>query len=125
MATSLNKKFDEILKRYYTGISITTAPLILSSEESQKKVTQTFFAPYKKQLFVIDNKYNIGEYSAKINNMQVAFELSKNIVPFNRFTRIDISSYINPGRNTITFNFPENEKNKGIRLYIELVGDKE
>lgn len=124
MATSLNKKFDEILKRYYTGISITTAPVILSSEENQKKVTQTFFAPYKKAVVYVDNKYNIGEFSAKINNMQVAFELSKNVVPFNRFTRIDISSYINPGRNTITFNFPENEKNKGIRLYIELVGDK-
>lgn len=122
MATALNKKFDTILKRYYTGISITTAPVILSSDESQKKVTQTFFAPYKRAVVVVDNKYNVGEFSAKINNIQVAFELSKNIVPFNRFTRIDISSYINPGRNTVTFNFPENVNNKGIRLYIELVG---
>lgn len=121
MATTLNKKFDEILKRYYTGISISTAPVILSSEDNQKTVTQTFFAPCKRGIVVVDNKYNIGEFSAKINNMQVAFELSKNIVPFNRFTKIDISSYINPGRNTITFYFPEDAKNKGIRLYIELV----
>lgn len=121
MSTSLNKHFDEILKRYYTGITISTAPLILSSDENQKAVTQTFFAPYKRAIVIVDNKYNIGEFSAKINNMQVAFELSKNIVPYNRITKIDISSYIKPGRNSITFYFPENQKNKGIRLYIELV----
>lgn len=122
MAATLNKKFDDILKRYYTGISISTTPVILSSEENQKAVTQTFFAPCKRGVVIVDNKYNIGEFSAKINNVRVAFELSKNIVPFNRFTKIDISSYINPGKNSITFYFPEDAKNKGIRLYIELIG---
>lgn len=119
MATSLHKSFDKILKRYYTGITISTIPAILSSE--QNTMTQTFFAPYKKAVLVVDNKYQIKEFNADINGKTVGFELANNIVPFNRISRIDISSYIKQGKNSATFYFPENEKNKGIKLYIELV----
>lgn len=119
MATSLHKSFDKILKRYYTGITISTIPAIISS--GQSTMTQTFFAPYKKAVLVVDNKYQIKEFNADINGRTVGFELANNIVPFNRMSRIDISSYIKQGKNSATFYFPENEKNKGIRLYIELV----
>lgn len=119
MATSLHKSFDKILKRYYTGITISTIPAVLSSE--QNTMTQTFFAPYKKAVLVVDNKYQIKEFNADINGRTVGFELANNIVPFNRISRIDISSYIKQGKNSVTFYFPENEKNKGIKLYIELV----
>lgn len=122
MATALNKPFDKILKRYYTGITISTVPMVLSSNEGQKIVTQQFFAPQNKGMLIVDNKYQIKEFSAIINGKGVVFELSNSIVPFNRVSRIDISSYIKQGKNSITFYFPENEKNKGIRFYIELVG---
>lgn len=127
MATSLHKPFDKILKRYYTGITISTVPIIISSNEGQKIMEQQFFAPQQKAIAVIDNKYQIKEFNAKINGKDVVFELATNIVPFNRLCRIDISSYIKQGKNNIIFYFPENQKNKGIRLYIELVekdGDK-
>lgn len=119
MATSLHKPFDKILKRYYTGITISTIPIMICSE--QKVAAQSFFAPYKKAILVIDNKYQIKELNANINGKTTTFELSNSIVPFNRMSRIDISSYIKQGKNSATFYFPENEKNKGIRLYIELV----
>lgn len=123
MSTSLHKSFDKILKRYYTGITISTCPVILSSNDDQKAVAQIFFAPYKKAILVIDNKYNLEEFSANINGRDVAFELSNSIVPSHRISRIDISSYIRAGKNTVTYYFPEgNEKNnKAIRLYVELV----
>lgn len=121
MSTSLHKSFDKILKRYYTGITISTVPVILSSQDGQKVVTQTFYAPYKKANLFVDNKYNIEEFSANINGVDVAFELANSIVPFNRMSKIDISSYIKPGKNTVNFYFPEKKENKAIRLYIELV----
>lgn len=119
MATSLHKPFDKILKRYYTGITISTIPTVVSSE--QKIAALSFFAPYKKAVLVVDNKYQIKEFNADINGRTVGFELANNIVPFNRVTRIDISSYIKQGKNSATFYFPECECNKGIKLYIELV----
>lgn len=119
MATSLHKPFDKILKRYYTGITISTIPTVLSSE--QNAVTQSFFAPYKKAVLLVDNKYQIKEFKANINGRDVVLELANSIVPFNRISRIDISSYIKQGKNAVTFYFPECECNKGIKLYIELV----
>lgn len=121
MAVSLHKSFDKILKRYYTGITISTVPVILSDDEAQKIVTQQFFAPDKKAFVIVDNKYNIKEFFANINGEDVAFELANSIVPIHRVSRIDISSYVKKGQNTITFNFPPEEKNKGIRLYIEVI----
>lgn len=121
MATSLHKSFDKILKRYYSGITISTMPIILSDVEAQKVVTQQFFAPYQKANVMIDNKYQIKEFNANINGREVSFEMATSLVPFNRMCKIDISSYIRRGANKITFYFPEGQKNKGIRLYIELV----
>jgi len=121
MSTSLHKSFDKILKRYYTGITISTVPVILSSTEGQKIAAQKFFAPYKKANLVVDNKYNIREFSANINGQDVAFELANDFVPFHRISKIDISSYIKQGKNSVTFYFPECKENKAIRLYIELV----
>lgn len=121
MATSLHKTFDKILKRYYTGITISTIPIILSDDEGQKTANLKFYAPYKKAILVVDNKYQIKEFSANINNVNVTFPLVTSVIPFNRMSRIDISPYIRQGKNSAVFNFPPNEKNKGIRLYIELV----
>lgn len=121
MATSLHKSFDKILKRYYSGITISTVPIILSDSEDQKAVTQQFFAPDNKANVVIDNKYQIKEFNANINGREVSFEMATSLVPFNRMCKIDISSYVRRGANKITFYFPDGHKNKGIRLYIELV----
>lgn len=121
MGASLHKSFDKILKRYYTDITISTMPIILSDDEAQKVVTQQFFAPYQKANIYIDNKYQIKEFNANINGRDVSFELATSLVPFNRMCKIDISSYIKRGQNKIIFYFPDGQKNKGIRLYIELV----
>lgn len=121
MATSLHKSFDKILKRYYTGISISTVPVVISTNENQKYVTQTFYSQRAKAILVVDNKYRIKNFRANINGRNVAFEIANNIVPVRRISRIDISSYLKYGKNKATFYFPVNEVNKGIRLYIELV----
>lgn len=121
MATSLHKTFDKILKRYYTGITISTVPVILSANDGQKIVMQQFFAPSDKAFLIIDNKYQIKKFNVNINGKDVILELTTSIVPFNRISKVDISNHIKQGKNCIIFNFPEDEKNKGIRVYIELV----
>lgn len=121
MATSLHKSFDKILKRYYTGITISTVPVILADSEGQKISVSQFFAPYKKATLVVDNKYNIDYFNANINGKDEIIQLKKSFNPLERTSRIDISSLVKQGDNTIIFSFPEDEKDKGIRLYIELV----
>jgi SpoIID/LytB domain protein len=121
MSNSLHKSFDKILKRYYTEITISTCPVILSDNELQQQISQTFFTTEQKAIIVIDNKYQIEEIKAKINGKDITLILAKNIVPVHRISRIDVSSYIKLGKNEIIFFMDPKEKNKAIRLYIELV----
>ena len=121
MGNSLHKSFDKILKRYYKGITISTVPVILADADGQRVIREEFYAPYKKATLIVDNKYQIKKFNAIINNKDVEFELASSIIPFKRVTKIDISSYINQGKNTFVFNFPEHERDKALRLYIELV----
>ena len=125
MSTVLNKKFDEILKRYYSEITISTVPVILSSNEGQKIVTQRFFASKKLANIVIDNKYKIDKINAKINGKLITLELKKGIMPKYRVIKIDISENIKKGKNEIIFYFPEQTCDKALRLYVELVGKDE
>jgi len=121
MSTSLHKSFDKILKRYYSGITISTCPIIISSDEGQKALIQTFYAPTQKAFLIVDNKFQIQEFNANINGKDVTFEIAASMIPFNRMSKIDISSYIKKGKNSVIFYFPEGKNNKAIRLYIELV----
>ena len=121
MGTSLHKSFDKILKRYYQGITISTCPVILSGNDSQRAMTQNFFTTEQKAIIVIDNKYQIEAIKAKINGKDITLNLARSIVPAHRISRIDVSSYIRKGKNEVTFFMDEKEKNKAIRLYIELV----
>lgn len=120
MATSLHKPFDKILKRYYTGITISTVPVILSSDPQQKTIAQKFYAPYKKATLVVDNKYQLSHLKVCINGKIVIFDLEKSIVPAHRINRIDVSNYVKIGENEVIFYYDEKD-HKGIRLYIELV----
>lgn len=122
MSTSLHKTFDKILKRYYTGITISTCPVILSANDEQKETTQTFYTSKKKAVLVVDNRYQIQKMEAVINGKAIVLEFETSILPVHKIDRIDISEYIRTGENTVTFCFPTNEgSKKAIRLYIELV----
>lgn len=124
MGTYLHKPFDKILKRYYTGITISTIPVILSANSAQQSITQNFYAPYKRAVLVVDNKYKLSHITININGQEKDIILAKNPILSERITRTDISSFVNPrAKNTVTFCYPTEEgSEKGIRLYIELVG---
>ena len=122
MGSEMKLPFYKILQHYYSGITLGTKPVIISADESQRAVTQSFYVPEKHAEIVVDNKYLVSILVADINGKEYTFELCKGFLPSNRICRIDISKYLKKGINTITFSYPENEsKNKALRLFVELV----
>ena len=121
MATELKMPYEKILKHYYSDITLATKPIILSPTNGKKVVVQSFYTKNKHAELIVDNKYQLSHFLVNINGKEKDIELSKNF--FNRVERIDISKFIKNRRNTITFYYPEDEdNNKGLRLFVELVG---
>lgn len=120
MGNELHKSFDEILKHYYSEITLATVPAVLSANQGQNKVIQSFWTKDSKAYLVVDNKYNMDYIDASINNVDEKITLDTS----QRYNRIDLSEYLQKGMNTVIFSYPAiHGKNKGIRLYIELAGD--
>ena len=116
MATEMRKKFDEILKHYYTGITLSTKPIVLSANTSP--ISQTFYTKDRHAELVIDNKYKLSYFLVNINGKEQQVTLSKK----ERVERVDISKFIKHGHNSIMYFYPQDEdKNKGIRMFVELV----
>jgi len=120
MAKELGKSFEEILRHYYSGITLATEPVILSSNAGQNKITQNFYSKNGKAILVVDNKYKLNYIDVVINNVdeKIEFDTSK------RYNQIDISKYLNCGLNNIKFMYPVKQgANKAVRMYMELTGE--
>ena len=117
MGTELKMSYDQILKHYYSNITLATEPIILSADEDQTRATQTFYSKNGKAILVVDNKFKTKYIDVNINNIDKRIEFDKS----ERYNQIDLSQDLTCGENTIKFYYPENKG--GIRLYIELVGE--
>lgn len=121
MGTELKMPYEKILKHYYNGITLATKPVIISSADNQRVVTQSFYTKNRYAELIVDNKYQLSYFLVNINGKEKKIELSKNF--FNRVERVDISKYLRHGKNIITYMYPDDiEGNKGLRLFVELVG---
>lgn len=119
MATELGFSYEKILKHYYTDITLATKPIILSA--SDKVIRQNFYTPNKHAELIVDNKYKLSYFLVNINGKEKQIDLSKSF--FNRVQRVDISKHLQKGKNTIIYYYPPDEdEEKGIRLFVELVG---
>lgn len=110
MATKLNQPYYNILRHYYSGISLGTKPVTIEREE----VTQEFWAPVGRAHIVL-----VGQVPARlvvsINGKRHEFPVIK--TKFQKEARIDISRLIEDGKNRVVFYpslFP-------INAYVELV----
>lgn len=124
MGSELHKSYDKILQHYYTGITLATKPIILSTNSTQISAEQSFYTTHKKAKVIIDNKFGISKLIVDINGHEQLFEMPKDFLGFKRNVEIDISKYIKVGRNTVKFRSPDLETsafNKGLRLYVELI----
>lgn len=120
MGKELGKSFDEILKHYYSGITLATEPKILSLKIGQDKIVNNFFTKNGKAVLVVDNKYKMDYIDAVINNVDEKIEFDTT----SRYNQIDLSKYLRRGMNTVTFFYPVTQGgNKAVRMYIELAGE--
>ena len=124
MGSELHKPFDKILQHYYSGITLSTKPVIISTNQNQLSIEQSFYAPKQYAKVVIDNKFGVNEIKININGREKIYNLPKEIFGHRRYCEIDISNLVQKGRNTVVFtspDFTQNTTQKGLRLYIELV----
>lgn len=126
MATELKKSYSQILRHYYTDISLATIPAIISNSGNQQSVTQKFFVNQKSARLVINNKFQIGKILVNINGKDVMILLEKHVLPSHKFDAVDISKYLKKGENVITYSYPKDEgSGKALRVYVELTGENE
>ena len=124
MGSEMHIPYEKILQHYYSGITLSTKPVVVSTDVGQQSVTQHFYLKEKSARIIIDNKFGVGSLSVDINGRKEVFELPNDLFGFKRYVEIDISKYVKKGRNTITFSSPEffeSSQRKGLRLYVELV----
>ena len=122
MATHMHKSFDEILKHYYSGITLSTEPFILTPKFPYNTKTQTFYTKNGSGILVADNKYKLDYVDLTINGIYEAVKLNKK----ERYNRIDLSQYLQNGTNTITFTCPQYiNTTGGLRMYVELAGNND
>ena len=110
MATKLNQPYYNILRHYYTGISLGTKPVNVAGES----VTQRFWAPLGRAHIVVVGQI-VPKVEVTINGKKLEFPINKSI--FQRETKIDISRYIEDGENTIVYH----PSVCPLKMYVELV----
>lgn len=120
MAQTLHQTYDKILKHYYTNITLGTEPFILSGNPSQSTASQTFWSQSGKGILIIDNKYKVENLNISVNGAEETISLDTS----GRYNTLDLSGYLHKGLNTVNFKYPQNQgKNKGLRIFIEMVDD--
>lgn len=118
MMASMGYSYDEILKHYYSGIETTTAPITLTGEPDKDTETLVFYTKNKNTVLKIENKFHYTNLTVVINRKQLNLEIAPH--PF-RLVEIDISNYVNEGKNQITFMLPFTDKyKKSVKIYAEL-----
>ena len=110
MALKLDQPYYNILRHYYTGISLGTIPV----EVKDEPVKQTFWTPIGRAQIVI-----VGQVAPKItveiNGKKQEFSTNKSL--FQKETKIDISRYIEDGINTIIY-YPAVCP---LKMYVEII----
>ena len=110
MALKLEQPYYNILRHYYTGISLGTIPV----EVRDEPVKQTFWSPIGRAQIVV-----VGQISPKItveiNGKKHELAINKGL--FQKETKIDISKYIDDGANNVVF-YPAVCP---LKMYVEIV----
>lgn len=110
MATKMNQPYYNILRHYYTGISLGTKPI----EVRDESVKQTFWAPVGRAQIVVVGQI-VPKITVEINGKKQEFSI--NFSFFQKETKVDISRYIEDGANTIIY-YPSVCP---LKMYVELV----
>lgn len=110
LATKMHQPYYNILRHYYSGISLGTKPVEIRDEA----VKQAFWAPVGRAQIVIVGQI-VPKIEVEINGKKQEFSVNKSF--FQKETKIDISRYIEDGANTIIY-YPSVCP---LKMYVELV----
>lgn len=110
MATKLHQPYYNILRHYYSGISLGTKPVNIGSDE----VKQTFWAPLGRANIVVTGQIP-PKLEVLINGKRRELLIVRTM--FQKEAKIDISRYIEDGKNTVIYYPTAYQTN----VYIELV----
>ncbi|MBE7710873.1 MAG: SpoIID/LytB domain-containing protein [Cyanobacteria bacterium SIG31] len=110
MALKLEQPYYNILRHYYTGISLGTIPVDVRDEA----VKQTFWAPIGRAQIVIVGQVT-PKITVEINGKKQEFSTNKGL--FQRETKIDISRYVEDGTNTIIYH----PSVCPLKMYVEII----
>ncbi|MDR1433194.1 MAG: SpoIID/LytB domain-containing protein [Puniceicoccales bacterium] len=117
MATRLHKTFDQILKSYYSGISIAAVPVIFQANGQQATETRNFYSPKKAGTLVIGGE--VSSVNIKINGEVV--RLKPGSAKAKGPLRIDISKYMLIGKNSMEVRRTKNARGqKSTKICIEI-----
>lgn len=118
-----NYLFDKILKHYYTGITLGTYPIEidnslnhLNSTEDGKIYSQRFYSGAKKGILHIIGSMNFLKIEINLNGHIEVY----NLTPLDIKFRDDISRYLKSGENNVSYKIIGDNKNKKVKIYIEL-----
>lgn len=124
MAQRCRMNFETILKHYYNGICLGTAPI----ELKDKYISQSFYAPKKQAILVIPDKNDTEVLQMKINDEIVNLNLQN--AGKKQRCEVDISKYIKQGElNVVIFTPPcqnrldlrRMDRVKPMKMYIKLL----
>ena len=124
MAQKCRMNFETILKHYYNGICLGTAPI----ELKDKFIAQSFYAPKKQAILVIPNKEDTEVLQMKINDEILNLNLEN--AGKKKRCEIDLSKYIKQGElNTVMYTPPcqnrldtrRMDRVKPMKMYIKLL----
>lgn len=114
MAQKLEQPYYNILRHYYTGVSLGTRPVAVEKED----IEQSFWSPVGRASIVVVGQV-VPKIEVTINGKKKEFSLNKNF--FQKDTKIDISRFIEDGHNTIIFH----PSVCPLNMYVELVEKRE
>ena len=110
LANKLKQPYYNILRHYYTGISLGTIPILISNEP----ISQKFWAPIgRAQVIIVGQIPN--DIVLNINGKDEKFIINK--IFLQKDYKIDISRFIEDGFNKIIFQ----PSNSAYKAYVELI----
>ena len=114
MAVDLHKKYDEILKHYYSGINLGTRPVNVSTED----VTQTFYTTkHKANLVICNPDKKLEAVYLTVNKKEVEVPVIK--TEDQKEFRFALDDYLRKGKNTVIFHSLTVE-DLAADMYVEL-----
>ncbi len=110
----LGYSYIDILQHYYKGIKLATIPVKVIN--NRKSVERFFFSDNQNAKLFIQNNDAEGRLIVCINEKEIDIDLKKNL------TSIDISEYLQKGKNKIEYLIDNNynDYTKSVVVYVEI-----